>query len=99
MSCSTRSAFEPFWSRNAYVTGDYGGLGLGLPLVKRLVELNGGAIDVDSQIGEGTRVRLTLPTAVSDTSRPSKGGGLDVGGVRNVRFCAIARITIAISGG
>jgi signal transduction histidine kinase len=38
-----------------------GGTGLGLPIVKAIVEAHGGAIDVASRLGEGTTVRLRLP--------------------------------------
>jgi signal transduction histidine kinase/CheY-like chemotaxis protein len=39
------------------------GTGLGLPIVKSLVELHGGSIDVRSQVGVGTTFEITLPAA------------------------------------
>jgi signal transduction histidine kinase len=48
-------AFEPYFSTKA------SGTGLGLPIAKRNVELNGGAIAVTSELGRGTTVELTLP--------------------------------------
>lgn len=39
------------------------GFGLGLPIAKALVEGQGGTIEVDSQVDQGTRVRLRLPGA------------------------------------
>jgi len=48
--------FEPFFS-----TKPSSGTGLGLGIVKRLVKLYGGKIDVASKVGEGTRFAVTLP--------------------------------------
>jgi signal transduction histidine kinase len=40
-----------------------GGSGVGLYVARALVELHGGEVKVDSQVGEGTRVRVMLPVA------------------------------------
>jgi len=47
--------FERFYS------GPGGGLGLGLTIVKELVDAHGGEITVNSEAGKGTTVRVTLP--------------------------------------
>ena len=54
-----RRAFDPFFSGREAGRG----IGLGLPKAWRLVEINGGAIAVDSTPGRGTRVSITLPLA------------------------------------
>jgi len=41
------------------------GTGLGLPIVRQLVEAHGGSIDVESEPGRGTRFRVSLPVAGS----------------------------------
>jgi len=48
-------AFEPYFSTKT------SGTGLGLPIAKRNVELNGGTIAIESQSGRGTTVILRLP--------------------------------------
>jgi signal transduction histidine kinase len=55
--------FERFYrSKNVSTAKDRPtGYGLGLPLAKDIVELNGGLIDVHSKEGQGTTVSITLP--------------------------------------
>jgi signal transduction histidine kinase len=48
-------AFKPFFTTRE------GGTGLGLPLVRRIVEQHGGTVEVTSAPGEGTTVTLLLP--------------------------------------
>ena len=53
--------FEPFAQEQSAVTSRYTGTGLGMSIVKRLVELMHGSIVVKSKLGAGTEVTLTLP--------------------------------------
>jgi signal transduction histidine kinase len=53
--------FERFF--RADKSGHIPGTGLGLSLVKQIVELSGGQIHLESQPGQGTRVEITLPLA------------------------------------
>lgn len=55
--------FEPFYRVDRSRSKDTGGYGIGLSLVKRIVEAHGGEIRVESRIGEGTSVRVSLPTS------------------------------------
>lgn len=56
--------FEPF-----YTTKPAGvGTGLGLPMVQHIVKQNGGFLSIQSAKGEGTTVRIYLPTAVNSFS-------------------------------
>ena len=57
--------FKPFMQANAETNRKYGGTGLGLVIVKRLVELMGGAIQVASEPGKGSRFSFTLDMAVA----------------------------------
>jgi len=48
---------------NLYFTTKKGGSGLGLPLALRAIELNRGALKIDSRVGQGTTCRIRLPLA------------------------------------
>ncbi len=53
--------FDRFHQIEAYFTGQVEGLGLGLPYVKRVAQNHGGNVKIQSQIGRGTTVTLSLP--------------------------------------
>ena len=55
--------FSDFYQADASETRHYGGLGLGLALVRRIVEGMHGSIDLDSHPGEGATFHLLLPVA------------------------------------
>ncbi|WP_024851321.1 hybrid sensor histidine kinase/response regulator [Hydrogenovibrio kuenenii] len=56
--------FEPFKQLKSKGSQQYFGSGLGLPIVKRLVELLGGTIEVESVKGVGTKFTVELPVGL-----------------------------------
>ena len=69
--------FSDFYQADASETRHYGGLGLGLALVRRIVEGMHGGIELSSQPGEGATFHLLLPVA----ARPNEGFPSDGAGV------------------
>ena len=53
--------FQPFTQLDASLTRKYEGTGLGLSLVYRMVEMHGGSIAVESEVGQGSRFTVSLP--------------------------------------
>ncbi len=55
--------FERFWRADHARTQYPGGTGIGLAITRRLVQLQGGQIEVESQLGKGSTFRFWLPLA------------------------------------
>ena len=58
--------FEPFSREQNTTTGRIGGTGLGMPIVKKMVDLMGGSIEVASELGKGTVFTFTLMHKIAD---------------------------------
>ena len=57
----TERVFEPFEQASTGFSRSHEGTGLGLAIVRRVVDLLGGTIAVESTVGRGTTVRVTVP--------------------------------------
>jgi signal transduction histidine kinase len=60
--------FEPFWQVDRTQRTQGGGTGLGLSVVRRMLELLGGDVHVESALGEGSTFVVSLPRTLNQTS-------------------------------
>lgn len=59
--------FELFTQENQGARTNYNGVGLGMAIVKKLVDQMEGSIEIDSQVGKGTVIRVALPIRIDET--------------------------------
>lgn len=73
--------FDRFWQADSSTQRKFQGAGIGLSLVKELVEAHGGSVTAESTLGQGTTVKVHLPLASAAdwaTADEAKGPAADV---------------------
>lgn len=91
--------FEPFSKEDRKLADSYVGTGLGMPIVKSLIELMGGTVTVESELGKGTRFVLEIPfkiapdEAVPSAAAPNRDGP-DI--VSRFRFLVVEDVEVNV---
>lgn len=73
--------FQKFFRADNTSTREAGGTGLGLVITKSIIELLGGAIWVESEVGKGSKFYFTLPLSVGDDVPPPEAFALPERGI------------------
>lgn len=64
-----KRVFEKFYQAEDYLTRKEEGSGLGLTIVKHIVSLHAGTIEVNSKLGKGTQFTITLPLKIEEKKK------------------------------
>ena len=80
--------FDPFTQADVTVTRRFGGSGLGMSIVKRLVDLMKGEIAIDSTPGEGVHVSIGLPAPLAEAPAAASEGPADASAALDVHALA-----------
>ncbi|MCB0456814.1 MAG: response regulator [Flavobacteriaceae bacterium] len=89
-----KSIFESFSQASLQINRKFGGTGLGLAIVKNLLELMGSKIQLESQLGKGSKfwfdINFTISEEYSDTKDSrNQGGELDFAALENKKVLVV----------
>lgn len=74
--------FQPFEQEHGSVRSGCKGTGLGLTIVKKIIDQAGGDIEVNSKLGTGTTVKWTLPFEIDKACKSGEGDEFDLTDMR-----------------
>ena len=86
---SLKEVFEPFVQAEESYARRFQGAGLGLSIVRKLVDLLGGTIAIDSTVGKGTTFYLSIPFKFPQEARPEAERQAAAEGASRERPCRI----------
>jgi signal transduction histidine kinase/PAS domain-containing protein len=61
--------FRQFYQIDGSTTRAYGGMGLGLAIVRKIIDAHGGRVWLESEVGQGTTVHFTVPKATTPVGK------------------------------
>src|SRR6185295_11636785 len=81
--------FEMFRQADATSSRPHGGMGIGLALVKQLIELHGGSVAADSTLGQGARFTIELPATDEKEDSPGFSPQAEAGILSHMRILIV----------
>ena len=63
-----KKILEPFIQADESTTRKYGGTGLGMPITKNIIEMMGGSLEIESELGKGTTIGFEIELETTDAA-------------------------------
>lgn len=85
-----KKIFDPFYQEHKDARSFYQGVGLGMSIVKSIVDKMGGTIEVHSRLGEGSTFKVTIPYKIVPESKiPVHEEKVEDGSIENMRILLV----------
>lgn len=81
--------YDPFSQERSKIGDTVKGTGLGLPIVKSLVDIMGGNIQVNSQLGKGTEFIVDLPVEIAENSETEEQANVSTDNLKDARILLV----------